>query len=69
MSEDAHLSDDLAEYRLLQLETKVAKLEQEIHEIENSEKQKLKWGISVLGGALLTVVGIIWSYRNVIFRG
>lgn len=36
--------------------------------VEAREKKRLMTGISVLGSIVLSLVGIIWSYRSVIFK-
>lgn len=56
-------------YKVEQLEKLVANHETEIAAIQKEEKRKLMWGISVLGSAVLALVGVIWAYRGVIFRG
>jgi len=33
------------------------------------ERKQLVWGISILGAAVMTLAGVIWSYRAVIFKG
>lgn len=36
--------------------------------VEAREKKRLMTGISVLGSIVLSLVGIIWNYRSVIFK-
>ena len=33
------------------------------------ERKQLLWGITFLGGIIITLGGVIWSYRGVIFKG
>lgn len=36
--------------------------------VEAREKKRLMTGISVLGSIVLSLVGIIWNYRSIIFK-
>lgn len=66
--QDDYSGGNILEYKVRQLEKKVEHIEGEMKEIERAEKQKLRWGVSFLGSALLAVVGVLWSYRGVIFK-
>jgi hypothetical protein len=72
-------SNDVLAERIAHLQAVVAKqaekiesLQREIESVEKTmterDRKNLVWGITVLGGAVSTLVGIIWNYRNVIFR-
>lgn len=60
------------EYRLEQAEKKIAALETELKRLEDEtdelERKRLKWGITALGTIVMTLGGIIWQYRSVIFK-
>lgn len=36
--------------------------------VEAREKKRLMTGISILGSVVLTLAGVIWNYRSVIFK-
>jgi hypothetical protein len=36
---------------------------------EEQERSRLMWGISSLGSLVMLLVGIVWNYRAVIFKG
>ena len=69
----------LSGYRLEQAEKKIEELanhcaalqkqliDLEKHEAER-ETKRLMWGVSTLGAVVMTLGGIIWSYRAVIFK-
>lgn len=70
----------MALYRIDMLERKVTLQADEIAEIEARnikrdqerqalERKQLLWGITFLGGIIMTLGSVIWSYRGVIFRG
>jgi predicted esterase YcpF (UPF0227 family) len=72
-------SNDVLAERISHLQTAVTKqaekiesLQKEIEAVEKAmaerDRKNLIWGISVLGGAVSTLIGVIWNYRNVIFR-
>ena len=74
------MSDGLLPYRVDQLEKELARLTKELEDIDARnqardearvalERKQLVWGISVLGAAVMTLAGVIWSYRAVIFKG
>lgn len=65
------MADDLAvlAYKVQVLQTKVDEQGAEIKAMKAEEKSRLIWGIGALGGAVLSLAGVIWSYREVIFRG
>ena len=65
------MADDLAvlTYKVQVLQTKVDEQGAEIKAMKAEEKRRLIWGIGALGGAVLSLAGVIWSYREVIFRG
>jgi len=59
--------------KIINLETHIEKLEadaasREVHR-QSAEKRQLMAGVSFLGAIVLTLFGVIWSYRSVIFRG
>jgi hypothetical protein len=56
-------------YRLGQMETSLANLESKMNAIEKNERSKLLWGVMALGSVVMALGGVIWTYRNVIFRG
>lgn len=71
---------DLMAWRMDVLEKALAKAIDEIHSIEERnetrdreraamERKQLVWGITFLGGIIMTLAGVIWSYRGVIFKG
>lgn len=66
------ISNDQLVYRLNSAETHISNLETEIKqlrkEIETAERRRLMYGIGALGAVISTLVGIIWSYRGVIFK-
>jgi len=70
----------LDNYRLGQLESRVAelaekndKLEKEIQLVKDTEEKRerarLKWGVGALGSVVMALGGVIWAYRKVIFGG
>lgn len=60
------------DYKISQLEKQLAEVEREFKAFKTSElekeKKNLLWGIGLLGSVLTTVIGIVWSYRGVIFQ-
>ncbi len=67
-------------YRLKALETIVKEQAVKLHTLEieietrdrqrdDAEKKQLKAGIMALGAVIMTLVGVIWTYRDTIFRG
>lgn len=73
-------SYDMIAYRISLLEERVKTQDAEIHQIIvrneekdreriNLERKQLLVGISFLGAMIMTLTGVIWSYRTVIFRG
>lgn len=71
---------DMITYRITLLEERVKTQDDEIHQIMirneekdreriNLERKQLLVGISFLGAIIMTLAGVIWSYRAVIFRG
>ena len=70
----------MIEYRLNEQAKKIINLETHIEKLEHdaatreiqrqsAEKRQLMAGVSFLGAIVLTLFGVIWSYRSVIFRG
>ena len=70
----------MIEYRLNEQAKKIINLEMHIEKLEadaasrevqrqSAEKRQLMAGVSFLGAIVLTLFGVIWSYRSVIFRG
>lgn len=55
-----HLTKDLEEVR--------SDLDRFRSDAELREKRNLIAGISILGSVALSLIGIIWSYRGVIFK-
>lgn len=51
------------------LMNEIKALHDELDKRATEEKARLVWGISVLGGAVLTLATVIWNWRSVIFRG
>ena len=66
------MSDPIIEYRLEQAEKALAALEAELKAFkaaeEELERKRLTWGITALGSVVLTLGGVIWAYRGVIFK-
>ena len=71
---------DLMAWRIEVLEQTVTKLTGELKQVEDRneardreraamERKQLVWGITFLGGIIMTLAGVIWSYRGVIFKG
>lgn len=67
-------------YRVSHLEKMVIEQATELAAIEDrnaqrdreraaQEQKQLLYGISFLGGIILTLFGVIWNFRGVIFRG
>ena len=65
------MADDYAvlTYKVEALEKRVSEQDKMLKDIREEEKRKLVWGVGALGSAVLGLTGIIWSYRDVIFRG
>ena len=74
------MTDNVLAYRVSQLEADLEKMAAEMAAIDARnqardearvalERKQLVWGISVLGAAVMTLAGVIWSYRAVIFKG
>lgn len=70
---------EIVDYRLQQLEKAISDINESIGELKKDlhdfkeeererERKRLLWGISSLGTLLTVTVGVIWSYRGVIFR-
>lgn len=70
----------LIEFRLKTQDAKIVRLEQHIEALEEraakneaariaGERKQLLAGISFLGAIILTLSGVIWSYRGIIFKG
>ena len=55
------MPDDLILYRLTEVEAKVLRLEAE-------RRRWIMAGLSLLGGTLVTLASILWSYRATILR-
>lgn len=73
-------SFDLLLFRLNLQEQQIQDLKQDIEDLEThiadsemkralQEKHQLIAGVSFLGSIIVMLAGVIWSYRNVIFRG
>lgn len=73
-------SMEMALYRITELEKKVKAQADEIALIEkrnqerdqervSTERKQLLTGVTFLGGIIMTLAGVIWSYRGIIFRG
>lgn len=71
---------ELSIYRIEQLERQVREQADELKTIEDrlaarelertaAERKQLLAGIIFLGGVITTLGGVIWSYRDIIFRG
>lgn len=71
--------NELSEYKFSQLEARVNSLQVDITTVHKEleaykalesklEKQRLTYGISLLGSILLALVGVVWSYRGIIFK-
>lgn len=71
---------EMALYRITELEKKVKAQADEIALIEkrnqerdqervSTERKQLLTGVTFLGGIIMTLAGVIWSYRGIIFRG
>ena len=76
------MADNLqnAIYRIGQLESALKSCVDEIaligrrntdrdHERQALERKQLLWGITFLGGIIVTLGSVLWNYRTVIFRG
>lgn len=72
--------ETITEYRLKMAEDRIGSLAQNILEMQVKfdkrerertieERKKLWAGISFLGGIVMSLMGIVWSFRGVIFRG
>ena len=70
----------VALYRISELERQIKVQADEIAQIERRneerdaarvamERKQLLWGITFLGGVIMTLGTVIWSYRSVIFKG
>ena len=64
---------ELLMYRLEQSEKAVENLEREFKAWKSADAREkrsfLIWGIAALGFLVATLFGVIWTFRNVIFRG
>ena len=62
---------DLAvlEYQIEQLTDHVGELQRHIDRLENEERSRLKAGITVMGAILLSLLGVIWQFRQYIVGG
>ena len=56
-------------YKLEQLEDHIDLLQLHIDRLENEERSRLKAGITVLGAILLSLLGVIWQFRQYIVGG
>jgi len=75
----AAMAEDLNGYRLEQAEARIVSLASEVHSLRTEmhqmkeaedarERSQLKWGVSALGAAVITLASVIWAYRGEIFR-
>ena len=69
----------LVPYRLQMAETRIEEQDKHIEKLEDDfkkfqrqmdekERRNLAWGVGTLGTVVITLAGVIWSYRSVIFR-
>jgi len=60
------------EFKLDSASTSISDLQKELENFEKTmetrERKRLVTGVSVLGSVVLSLLGIIWSYRSVIFK-
>jgi len=66
MNEQSDLA--VLKFRVKNQAAQIAAMQKEIEFLKTEEKRKLKWGISVLGSAVLGLATIIWNMRHQIFR-
>ncbi len=59
----------LLAYRLDRAEAEIRELHEEMERREAEEKRRLIGGISILGGAVLTLGALIWKWLPVILKG
>lgn len=57
----------LLTYRLEKAEKEIENLHKEMDTKAAEEKSRLMWGISFLGGIVMMLAGVIWTWRSVIF--
>lgn len=69
LTAEAARNPELLAYRLQLLEQLVADQAEKIEALQKQETSKLRWGLGALGSIVLTLGGVIWTYRAVIFRG
>jgi hypothetical protein len=83
MNQPAHMdmrNFELLLFRVDQQQNEIQNLKKDVEELEahiatqdlkrtSQEKRQLIAGISFLGSIVITLIGVIWSYRSVIFRG
>lgn len=50
-------------------EAEIQQLHAELDRKSAEEKARLLWGIGVLGAAVMSLFGVIWNWRSVIFSG
>ncbi len=60
------------QYVVERQEARIKELENELENMERNiserDRKNLLWDISVLGGVVTTLIGVLWNYRSVIFR-
>lgn len=66
---EPHDGMDVIRYRLDRAEAEIRGLHEDLDKRASEEKARLVWGISVLGGAVMTLATVIWNWRSVIFKG
>lgn len=73
-------NDEILLYRLSQAEKHIAEQAADIERLNTKlnemriqdaarEKKQLMWGITTLGAVVMTLGGVLWAYRGIIFRG
>lgn len=71
---------ELSDWRISALEKDLEKAHREIEELRDrfdkieekrqaEERNRLKWGIATLGGMVMSLLGLIWTFRKVIIGG
>lgn len=65
-------SEQVLTYRLTQAEAEIQALTVKVAQMERDaearERARLKAGIGALGTVVLTLFGVLWGYRSVIFK-
>ena len=65
-------SEQVLTYRLAQAEAEIRELREKVTQMERDaetrERARLKAGIGALGTVVLTLFGVLWGYRSVIFK-